>query len=180
MSLPTPPSTPPTTPRSVSLPVLPPDPDRPLAALAFDFGTQRIGVAFGQSISGSAQPITVLKARDGIPDWERLGKLIGEWNPDAFVVGLPYNMDGSDSELMNRAIKFGNRLHGRFHKPIYGMDERLSSQAAIEQVLEQQGHRNDNTAIDHIAAQIILENWFSELQRAGDAVRKNGDEPEQD
>lgn len=139
----------------------------PLAALAFDFGTQRIGVAFGQSISGSAQPVTVLKARDGVPDWGQLQKLINDWKPDAFVVGLPYNLDGSDSELLNRAIKYGKRLHGRFHKPIYGMDERLSSQAAMEQVMEQQGHKPANMAIDHIAAQIILENWFSELGRAG-------------
>ncbi len=95
-------------------------------------------------------------------------------------MGLPYNMDGSDSDLLNRAIKFGNRLHGRFHKPIYGMDERLSSQAAIEQVLEQQGHKADNTAIDHIAAQIILENWFSELQRAGATVEKSNGGPERD
>lgn len=162
------------------LPVLPPDPNTPLAALAFDFGTQRIGVAFGQSITGSAQPVTVLKARDGIPNWEQLEKLIGDWNPDAFVVGLPYNLDGSDSELLNRAVKFGNRLHGRFHKPIYGMDERLSSQAAIEQVMEQQGHKGDSMAIDHIAAQIILENWFSELGRAAAATDASDSGQEQD
>jgi len=150
----------------LSLPTLPPDPAAPLAALGFDFGTQRIGVAFGQSVSGSAQPVTVLKARDGIPDWKQLEKLISDWNPDVFVVGLPYNLDGSSSELLNRAVKFGNRLHGRFHKPICGMDERLSSQAAIDQVLEQQGRRDEDMAIDHIAAQIILENWFAEIRRA--------------
>ncbi len=132
-----------------------------LSALAFDFGTQRIGVAYGQSISGSAQAVTVLKARDGIPDWDQIAKLIAEWEPQVFVVGLPYNMDGSDSELLQRAIKFGNRLNGRFNKPVYGMDERLSSKAAIDQIFEM-GDGNKDTAIDHIAAQIILENWFSE------------------
>ena len=156
------------------LPVLPPDPAKPLAALAFDFGTQRIGVAFGQTVSGSAQPVTILRARDGIPDWAQLETLLADWKPDVFVVGLPYNLDGSDSELLNRAIKFGNRLHGRFHKPVYGMDERLSSQAAIEQIMELKGQKADNMAIDHVAAQIILQDWFDELRRAGAAVQTGG------
>ena len=146
----------------MSLPSFPSNRSDPLSAMAFDFGTQRIGVACGQSISGSAQPVSVLKAKDGIPDWHQIGALIEEWQPDVFVVGLPYNMDGSESELLQRAVKFANRLNGRFHKPVYGMDERLSSQAAIEQVIDAQGG-NKEMAIDHIAAQIILENWFSDL-----------------
>ena len=150
------------------LPSFPTDQSAPLSAMAFDFGTQRIGVACGQSISGSAQPVAVLKAKDGIPDWEQIGKLIEQWQPDVLVVGLPYNMDGTVSELLQRAVKFANRLNGRFHKPVYGMDERLSSQAAIEQVIDSQSG-NKEMAIDHIAAQIILENWFSELasQKSG-------------
>ncbi len=143
------------------LPLFPAKHDKVLKALGFDYGTQRIGVAFGQSLSGSAQPVCVLKARDGIPDWEQLQKLIEQWQPNVFVVGLPYNMDGSDSELMARAVKFANRLNGRFHLPAFGMDERLSSQEAIAQLAAQNG--NKETAIDHIAAQIILENWFAEL-----------------
>lgn len=146
------------------LPRLPADLQAAVTALGFDFGTQRIGVASGQSISGSAQPLTVLKARDGIPDWTQIGTLIEQWQPGALVVGLPYNMDGSESELLLRAVKFGKRLHGRFGLPVFGLDERLSSRAAIEQVIEQQGP-GKTTAIDHVAAQIILENWFAELMR---------------
>ena len=140
-------------------------PTTAFAALSFDYGTQRIGVAFGQSISGTAKPVCVLKAKDGIPDWGQIASLIKDWNPDALVVGLPYNLDGSESELLLRAIKFGNRLNGRFHKPCYGMDERLSSKAAIEQVVEETGSMNKKSGIDDIAAQIILENWFSELRQ---------------
>ena len=138
---------------------------KPLAALSFDFGTQRIGVAFGQSISGTARPVCVLKAKDGIPDWEQVGSVIAEWSPDVLVIGLPYNLDDTESELLKRAVKFGNRLSGRFHKPCYGMDERLSSRAAIEQIMEETGSMNKKSGIDDIAAQIILENWFSELER---------------
>ena len=135
----------------------------PISALAFDYGTQRIGVAFGQSLTGTAKAIKILKARDGIPDWEQIESLISEWKPDIFVVGLPYNLDGSESELFKRASKFANRLNGRFNKPCYGMDERLSSQAAAEQVLEQNDGAKKRAAIDDIAAQIILENWFAEF-----------------
>ncbi len=135
-----------------------------MSVLAFDYGTQRIGVAFGQSVSGTARAVCVLKARDGIPSWERVAQLIQDWNPDLFVVGMPYNLDGSESDLMVRAVKFARRLHGRFGKMCYGMDERLSSKAAIEQVIEN-GGQSKHTAIDDIAAQIILENWFSEYER---------------
>jgi len=144
---------------------------KPLAALSFDFGTQRIGVAFGQSISGTARPVCVLKANDGIPDWEQVGGVIAEWSPDVLVVGLPYNLDGTESELLRRAVKFGNRLNGRFHKPCYGMDERLSSRAAIEQVMKETGSMNKKSGIDDIAAQIILENWFSEFKRQVENTR---------
>ena len=147
----------------MSLDLFPSDRTSPIAALAFDYGTQRIGVAFGQSVSRTAQAVCVLKARDGIPDWDEIAKLIEDWNPDVFVVGLPYNLDGSDSELLKRANKFANRLNGRFNKPCYGMDERLSSKAAIEQVVEEKGGLGKNLAIDDIAAQIILQNWFNDL-----------------
>lgn len=144
---------------------------KPLAALSFDFGTQRIGVAFGQSISGTARPVCVLKANDGIPDWEQVGSVIAEWSPDVLVIGLPYNLDGTESELLRRAVKFGNRLNGRFHKPCYGMDERLSSRAAIEQVMEDSGSMTKKSGIDDIAAQIILENWFSEFKRQVENIK---------
>lgn len=103
-----------------------------LSALAFDFGSKRIGVAFGQSLTGTAQALPILRSRDGIPDWDEVAKLIDTWQPDVLIVGQPYNMDGSDSELLVRAEKFARRLHGRFHLPCYGIDERLSSVAAGE------------------------------------------------
>lgn len=137
--------------------------DEPISALGFDYGTQRIGVAFGQSLTGTAQAVCVLKARDGIPDWKEIESLIEEWKPSLFVVGMPYNMDGSESELMVRATKFANRLNGRFNKPSYGMDERLSSAAAAEQLGDVNRGTKKRAAIDDIAAQIILESWFSEL-----------------
>ena len=140
-----------------------PNNNEPISALGFDYGTQRIGVAYGQSLTGTAQRVCVLKAKDGIPDWGQIEALISEWKPNLFVVGIPYNLDGSESELMARAIKFANRLNGRFHKPSYGMDERLSSVEAAEQVFEENRGAKKRASIDDIAARIILENWFSGL-----------------
>ena len=160
------------------LPRLPADPHAPVAALGFDYGTQRIGVAFGQSVSGSARALLVLKARDGIPDWAQIGGLIEQWQPGALVVGLPYNMDGSESELLARAVKFGKRLHGRFGLPVYGLDERLSSRAASEQVGTRRGTSDRAGAIDHVAAQIILENWFAELAQGARDTPAAGATPE--
>ena len=82
---------------------------REFSVMGFDFGTKRIGVAFGQTLTGTASALSPVTARDGIPDWQVLDKLMAEWQPDAFLVGLPYNMDDTESELLVRARKFGNR-----------------------------------------------------------------------
>ena len=130
-----------------------------MSALCFDFGTRRIGVAYGQSVTGTAQPLQTLAARDGIPDWQEIEKRVKQWQPGAFVVGLPYNMDDSESELLLRARKFGQRLEGRLHRPCYGMDERLSSFEARGLLLR----RESDAQLDSLAAQLILESWFSGL-----------------
>ncbi|PIE20875.1 MAG: Holliday junction resolvase RuvX [Neptuniibacter caesariensis] len=131
-------------------------------ALAFDFGTRRIGVAAGQSITGTATPLPPLAARDGIPNWEPLTKLITEWQPDALVVGIPLNADGSISDMAYRARKFANRLHERYKTPCFLMDERLSTVAAKEIHFTAGGSDNfREESVDGIAAQLILESWFN-------------------
>ena len=149
----------------MTLSLFPDDLSSDFSALAFDFGTQRIGVAFGQSVTGTASAVTVLKAQDGQPRWNEMAQLVEQWKPDVFLVGLPYNIDGTVSELLGRAEKFARRLQERFDKPCYGMDERLSSREAIERLVEANTVKTvKKTAIDHIAAQIILENWFNEIR----------------
>jgi putative Holliday junction resolvase len=138
---------------------LPEKKPKELAVLGFDYGTKRIGVAFGQSITNRASALQAIPAQDGIPNWAILDDLVAQWQPDAFVVGLPYNMDDSESELLLRARKFGNRLNGRYHKPCYGIDERLSSFEARGQIM-----RGESKAqLDCLAAQLILETWLQSL-----------------
>lgn len=131
--------------------------------LAFDYGTKNIGVACGQSITGSANPLPPLKAKDGIPDWNQIEHLLKEWKPDLVLVGLPLNMDGSESELSVRAKKFANRIHGRFGVKVTTVDERLSTFEAKGEVMKQGGSRDyKNNPIDSIAARIILQGWLDQ------------------
>ncbi|SFL89186.1 Holliday junction resolvase RuvX [Marinobacter zhejiangensis] len=131
--------------------------------MAFDFGTRRIGVAFGQQLLGTARPLTMLPARDGKPEWERIEALIKEWQPNLLVVGLPLNMDGTENDMCARARKFGKRLHGRFHLPVDMVDERLTSFEAKGEVMASRGHQDfGRNGIDDLAAVLILETWFNQ------------------
>jgi len=134
--------------------------------LGFDYGTQKIGVAVGQSITGTARELCVLKAGDGVPHWDEIAKLLSEWQPDALIVGLPLNMDGSGSDISQRAEKFARRLHGRFNLPVHLHDERLSSFAARGERLSQGGGRKSrNKPIDALAAALIVEGFLEQLKR---------------
>ncbi len=130
--------------------------------LAFDYGTRRIGVAVGNELLRSARELPPLTARDGIPDWNMVARLLNEWQPDLLVVGLPLNMDGSESEMSTRARKFGNRLHGRFGKPCEMVDERGTTREA-KLIAREAGHKGNyrQDSVDGIAAILILEGWFA-------------------
>ena len=132
--------------------------DKPRTLLGFDFGTRRIGVAVGQELTRTATALTTLNSADGGPDWTAIGRLIKEWQPAALVVGLPLNLDGSESESSRLARRFGNRLTGRYNLPVFTADERLSSSEA-EAILAEQG-RFEKADIDKLAAQLILQGWL--------------------
>ncbi|MDT8383581.1 MAG: Holliday junction resolvase RuvX [Gammaproteobacteria bacterium] len=133
--------------------------------LAFDYGTRRIGVAVGQALTGAATALGTVRATDGKPDWDAISQLIAQWQPDEVVVGLPLNMDGTDSELSRRAQRFGNQLQGRYNLRAHFMDERLSSLQAEEELRERppargRSRRVQAADIDQQAARIILESWL--------------------
>ncbi|QCZ92745.1 Holliday junction resolvase RuvX [Salinimonas iocasae] len=128
--------------------------------LAFDFGTKSIGVAVGQEITATASPLPALKARDGIPDWERVESLYTQWEPDLVVVGLPLNMDGTEQDVTQRAKKFANRLHGRFRRPVETWDERLSTADAKAMLFELGGYKKlTKEKIDSVSACVIFTSW---------------------
>ena len=131
--------------------------------LAFDYGLKHIGVATGQSVTATATPLSILPAKDGTPDWGEIEKLLKEWQPDVVVVGLPLNMDDSESEMSARARKFAARIHGRFGVKVELVDERLSSfEAKIEDRGMETGEASRDKTIDAVAASLILQSWMNE------------------
>lgn len=134
--------------------------------LGFDFGLRRIGVAVGQRITATAQPVQTLPAHDGVPDWVAVRKLINTWQPAALIVGLPLQLDGSEQEISVRARAFGKALSKRCQRPVHYFDERFSSREAEARFIEQRKagtkRRRDVAALDAVAAAIILENWLNQ------------------
>ncbi|MFL6648303.1 MAG: Holliday junction resolvase RuvX, partial [Sulfurifustaceae bacterium] len=131
--------------------------------LGFDYGTRHTGVAVGSRHTGLAQPLTQLAARGGAPDWEGIQRLVDEWRPQALVVGLPLNMDGTPNPMTHAARAFGEALHARYNLPVYMVDERLSTRAATDQLLDAgvplKRHKHQ---IDKRAAQTILQAFLDE------------------
>ncbi|MCG7585021.1 Holliday junction resolvase RuvX, partial [Photobacterium sp. OFAV2-7] len=113
------------------------------SVLAFDYGTKSIGVAIGQELTGTATPLAALKAKDGIPSWDAIEKILNEWQPDLVVVGLPLDLEGGELEAITpRAKKFANRLHGRFGYQVELHDERLSTVEARSELFDRGGYRS--------------------------------------
>ena len=127
--------------------------------LGFDFGSCKIGVAVGNNITGTATPVNTLGKVKNQPDWNGISRLIQEWCPQALVVGLPHQLDDTESEMAGRAKRFARQLHGRFQLPVHMADEKLTSREAWSRI---GGIANrDVTQIDAMAAKLILETWFS-------------------
>jgi len=130
----------------------------PRLLLGFDYGTKQIGVAVGQAITGQARELCVLKAQNGVPDWQKVEALIKEWQPDAIVVGLPLNMDGSTGPRVQATQAFARNLTRLTDLPIAFWDERLSTVAAERALLEADTSRKRRKeVIDAVAAGYILQ-----------------------
>ncbi|NKF50052.1 Holliday junction resolvase RuvX [Shewanella sp. WXL01] len=133
----------------------------PQTVLGFDFGTKSIGIAIGQGVTTTARPLLSIKATDGIPNWDKIGELIKEWQPDLVVVGLPLNMDGTEQEMTQRARKFANRINGRFGIKVATQDERLTTADAKARLFELGGYKAlTKEQVDAVSAVLIVESYF--------------------
>ncbi len=136
-------------------------------AIAFDFGTKRIGIAAAnidaQQIASAAQELPPIAAKEGIPNWDDINDLFEEWRPERVIVGLPKQSDGSDMEITRRARKFGNRIRAKFKHDVCFVDETLSTKEAKHEA-DARGHRGpySQSPVDSIAARLILETWLGE------------------
>jgi len=126
--------------------------------LGFDFGKKQIGIATGQTVTHTSSALTIVKARNGIPDWISLDKIIMDWDPDIFVVGLPLNMDLTEGDLSHESRKFALSLQNRFGRKAEMMDERLTSREAKEQRRTLDSKHSNK--VDDLAAALILQSWL--------------------
>ncbi|MCS4298504.1 MULTISPECIES: Holliday junction resolvase RuvX [Acinetobacter] len=138
-----------------------PDFNSPQLIIAFDFGTQKTGMAVGSSMIESATPLALFPMKDGIPNWDELLKIIKQHQPNLFLVGLPLNMDDSESELSTRARKFARRLRHQTNIETLMVDERLTTREARDELdhYHAQG-RAKKLAADSIAAALFIESWY--------------------
>ena len=120
--------------------------------LAFDYGEKRIGVAVGNTITKTAEPLTIIQQKNQDERWKAIEQLIQEWQPTILIVGLPKHPDGVEHEMTHKAKRFGNQLNGRFQKQVVWVDERYTS------VSVEGGN-------DALAAQLILQQYLEELGR---------------
>ena len=139
----------------------------PHIVLAFDFGRRRIGVACGDTVSRTAAPLAAVPAGSAGPRWEVIEALLREWQPALAVVGLPYNVDGSDSAMTSAAREFAAELGHRCMLQVVLVDERYSSREAEGRLKAARAsglrlRRVLKADVDAAAACIILERWFSE------------------
>lgn len=141
-------------------------PDAPKVILAFDFGTRRIGVASGDTLTRTARTLTTLQCSPDIP-WAQVDRLVAEYRPQQFIVGLPYNMDGTPTLLTKASRRFAIELKSRYAQSVALIDERLSSREASEQLRDARSRglkrrRTTREDIDMVAARILLERWFDD------------------
>jgi putative Holliday junction resolvase len=129
---------------------------KPVMVMAFDYGTRRVGVAVGNSITKAGQALKTIAVINADVLFQEIERLLIEWQPNQLVVGLPTHPDGAEHEMTAKARRFGNQLQGRFNLPVNWVDERYSSV-----VLEGDADMHDN--LDAHSAALILEQYFAEL-----------------
>jgi len=148
--------------------------------LGFDYGTKRIGIAVGQELTQTATPLTTLSNINNQPDWTSIQRLVDEWCPHVFVVGLPIAADGVEHAMQRAAKRFGHQLHQRYNVATYWVDERLTSLEAERIIADSMHFRlkssvkrrgksrtaKKNTTnkleVDKIAARLIVESWLEQ------------------
>ena len=126
----------------------------PLSFLAFDFGTRRVGVATGNTLTRGATPLRTI-AVEGEQRFTAIAALVAEWQPDALVVGVPFHPDGAPHDNTERARRFARQLHGRFKLPVHEVDERYSTTEAASE---------DARDLDAASAAIILNQFLSTVE----------------
>ncbi len=150
-------------PRGASAPVSPPSG----TLLAFDFGERRIGIAVGETAIGIASPLGAIDEPATEPRLRAIARLVDEWKPVAFVVGLPRHEDGTEHAVAKLAAKFARRLGARFARPVLFVDETLTSATAEAELRGKRTRAARSSDLDALAATLILQSYLDDPQAHG-------------
>ena len=140
------------------------NPDKSInKVIGFDYGKKRTGIASGQTITNTATPLVTLTQIAGNPDWDGIQKQIEQWQPDALIIGVPYQLDGTESDMTKAVLHFRDCLKKRFKLPVYEINEALSSYEA-EDVLKKKSKitQHNKHEVDMIAAAVIVQSWLDQ------------------
>lgn len=140
-------------------------PEAPIeTVIGFDYGTNWIGIAVGQTLTAQARPLSAIKSFKKSPDWEAISLLISEWKPQMLIVGLPTSDYSETKYMTDKASRFSHQLNGRFHIDTELIDERLTTREAYTIAIDS-GSRKSKPEIDSLSAVLITETWLREYQR---------------
>ena len=131
--------------------------------IGFDFGSRRIGVAVGETSTRIASPLGAIEGEANDARFDAIGRIVDEWHPAGFVVGLPRHADGSEHAVAKLAEKFARRLQARYGVPVAFVDETLTSadaEASLKATRTRAGRKSD---VDALAAALILQSFLDEL-----------------
>ena len=132
--------------------------------IGFDFGQKRIGVAVGNNISKTARALITIDSSSNNQKFEAIQKIIEEWQPISIVVGVPFNVDGSEHKVTNLSKKFAKQLEQKYSLPIHLIDERYTSIEASHEIKDKKiDLKNKKLLIDQIAAKIILQSYLDQI-----------------
>ena len=132
--------------------------------IGFDFGQKRIGVAIGNNISKSAQALITIESASSNQKFEVIQKIMDEWQPVSIVVGVPFNVDGSEHKVTNLCKKFAKQLEQKYALPIHLIDERYTSIEASYEIQDKKiDLKKKKLLIDQIAAKIILQSYLDQI-----------------
>ena len=134
--------------------------------VAIDFGLKYLGIAASSRLIPRPFGIATLIAQSGkLKDWSKLEEILAEYKPHTILVGLPLNMDGSESEMSERAKAFGESLCSRTSIPVQFVDERLSSWEVRKMNQENSKNKQKKTSkIHEESACLIAQTWVSDIE----------------
>ena len=132
--------------------------------IGFDFGQRRIGVAVGNNVSKTAQALITIESATNNQKFEAIQKIMEEWMPVSIVVGVPFNVDGSEHKVTNLSKKFAKQLEEKYSLPTHLIDERYTSIEASHELKDKKiDVKKKKLLIDQIAAKIILQSYLDQI-----------------